>query len=212
MNDSELNKLLNSARVPEKSPDYWERFPGQVIDQIALGERSGTDASIRFAPSHSVRPWFSFLRNPALSVGLVTVALVVFVSLVTFVPSKNKGSISTQQLQEAQKYYREIEPLFPNQLEAIVLDQSGPRLVLAKEATVPTSPPLYVKICDPEHCQRFITFSGQQIHVNGESFDVLVDREGHVLLMGRDTIWSDSTSAGKASNLRIEATPLQTTI
>jgi hypothetical protein len=36
MNDSELNDLLKSARVPEKSADYWEKFPGQVLDQIEL--------------------------------------------------------------------------------------------------------------------------------------------------------------------------------
>jgi hypothetical protein len=211
MNDSELNDLLKSARVPDKSDAYWEKFPGQVIGEIEIRAPRNVDGPVRFAPSHTVRPWFSFLRNPALSFGLVTLALVAFVSLVTFVPLKNKSSISTQQLQEAQKYYREIESLFPNQLEAIVLDQSGPRLVLAKEPTVPNSPPLYVKICSPQNCQRFITFSGQQIHVNGESFDVLMDRQGHVLLMGRDTIWSDSTSAGKASNVRIEAIPLRTT-
>jgi hypothetical protein len=110
---------------------------------------------------------------------------------------------------EAQKYFHEIEGLFPNQLQAIVLDQTGARLVLSPAADVPRSPPLYLRICGPDGCQRFVTFSGQQIRVNGEACEVLVDRRGRVLLVGRDTVWSGSDPSGKTGPYRIERPPSQ---
>jgi hypothetical protein len=68
-----------------------------------------------------------------------------------------------------------------------------------------------LKICGPDGCQRFVTFSGQEIRVNGEACEVLVDHQGRVVLVGRDTVWSGSESTGKAGNFRIEARPLGTT-
>src|SRR5205807_3264137 len=111
-------------------------------------------------------------------------------------------------LAEAAKYIREIEALFPNQLQAIVLDQKGARLLLADHSNVPASPPLYLKICGPYGCQRFVTFSGQQIRINDDLCDVLIDRQGNVLLVGRELLWSSSEPAGKARPYRIEAKPL----
>jgi hypothetical protein len=98
--------------------------------------------------------------------------------------------------------------LFPNQLQALVLDAAGAHLVLAEQADVPASPPLYVKITGPKGAQRFVTFSGQRIRVNGDSFEVLVGRQGEVLLVGKQSVWSSSEPGVKAGPYRIEARPL----
>jgi hypothetical protein len=84
-------------------------------------------------------------------------------------------------------------------------------MVLADRPNVPASPPVYVKICGPKGCQRFVTFSGQQIRVNGDVFEVLVDRQGDVLLVGAQWVWSSSEPAVKSSRYRIEARPLPAT-
>jgi hypothetical protein len=105
----------------------------------------------------------------------------------------------------ARKCFQEIQPLFPHQLQAIVFDRQGARLVLAETADVPVSPPLYLKICGPKGCQQFVTFSGQQIRVNGEVCDVLLDSQGNVLVVGGQLVWSSSKPAGKAGSYRIEA-------
>ncbi|HYL94503.1 MAG TPA: hypothetical protein VET69_01770 [Terriglobales bacterium] len=114
------------------------------------------------------------------------------------------------QFAEARKCFNEIAPLFPNQVQTIVFDAAGAHLVLAEQADVPASPPLYVKITGPKGEQRFVTFSGQRIRVNGDSFEVLVDRQGEVLLVGKQSVWSSSDPRAKAGPYRIEARPLPT--
>ena len=116
------------------------------------------------------------------------------------------------QLAEARKYFHELEALFPNQLQAIVFDQQGTHLVLAPEPNLPASPPLYLKICGPKGCQRFVTFSGQQIRVNGDVCDVLADRQGNVLVVGQETLWADAKAAVRSGPYQIEARALETNL
>ena len=84
--------------------------------------------------------------------------------------------------------------------------------MLAPEPNLPASPPLYLKICGPKGCQRFVTFSGQQIRVNGDVCDVLVDHQGNVLVVGRETLWSDAKAAARIGPYQIEARALETTL
>jgi hypothetical protein len=208
MNDSDLNELLKTASLPERSAEYWKQFPSRVTREILCRERS-TDIHVREPrwASRALLGMPALLRFPATGfVMVICSALIIIFALHR--RHYTSEAANDPQLLEAQKYYHEIESLFPNQVQAIVLDKSGPRLVLAKNADVPQSPPLYLKICQPAGCQRFITFSGQQIQLNGELCDVLTDREGHVLLVGRETVWSSSVPGAKAGSYRLEAKPL----
>jgi hypothetical protein len=124
--------------------------------------------------------------------------------------SGHRTSGTDPQFAEARKYFHELEGLFPNQLQAIVFDQQGTHLVLAQKANLPASPPLYLKICGPDKgCRRFVTFSGQQIEVNGELCDVLADGQGKVLLVGRQLLWSGSQAGHRMGPYRVEARPLE---
>jgi len=114
---------------------------------------------------------------------------------------------SSKSLAQVRKYYSEIESLFPNQLKAIVFDRQGPHLLLAEESNLPKSAALYVKICSKGDCRSFVTFSGQRIRFGSDTFDVLVDRRGDVLLAGEKMVWSADSSAGQ-TDYRIEAKPL----
>jgi hypothetical protein len=217
MKEKELNEILKRASVPEREAGYWEQFPGRVTAGIERRRREGEARRGAGSPAHALAGWaaggawtamFRFLGSkPGLAVG-VAAACVAGGFFLGF--RSGRGSPGHDlQLAQVQKYYREIEALFPNQLEAIVFDQKGTHLVLAKEANVPASTPLYVKVCGPEGCERFVTFSGQQIRFNGEVCDVLTDREGHVLLVGRQLVWSSGQALAKAGRYRIEAQPLQ---
>ena len=211
MNDRDLNDLLKSASVPDRPAEYWGQFPARVTKEMMSRERQGAHLQARksFAATELLRSWSSALRlKPVVAFTLVPFICLGLVLLWVNVRKIGAEAASDAQIVEAQKYYHEIESLFPNQVQAIVLDQSGPRLVLAKNADVPQSTPLYLKICQPAGCQRFITFSGQQIQINGETCDVLLDREGRVLIVGRETVWSGSAPVGKAGGYRIEAKPL----
>jgi RNA polymerase sigma factor (sigma-70 family) len=71
------------------------------------------------------------------------------------------------------------------------------------------SPPLYLKICGPRDCQRFVTFSGQQIRVNGDVCDVLSDHQGNVLVVGRQLLLSGSKASTRGGQYQIEAGALE---
>jgi hypothetical protein len=217
MNDAELNETLKRAAVPERGADYWERFPGQVTAemerrrQAALAERNA-DAGVRAVTDPSdAWSWAAALRSlvnkPAFAFGVAAVCLTLGFALGFWRGQRSPGYDS--QLAEAQQYFREIQGLFPHQLQAIVFDQQGTHLVLAQEANLPASPPLYLKISGPRGCQRFVTFSGQQIRVNGDVCDVLVDHRGNVLLVGAQWVWSGPQSADSRSRYQIEARPLE---
>jgi hypothetical protein len=205
MKDRELNEVLKRAAVPERKADYWERFPSQVTAEISRRRRVS-------AVTHggTACAWVSALRTfgskPAFVLGVAAICLAV-----GFVLGSWKGQLppaKDAQLAEARKYFHELEALFPNQLAAIVFDQQGPHMVLAPKPNLPTSPPLYLKICGPKGCQRFVTFSGQQIRVNGDVCDVLVDARGHVLLVGTKLVWTSADTGARIGEYRFAACSL----
>jgi hypothetical protein len=213
MNDTELNEVLKRAALPERGADYWERFPGRVMAEIKR-RRQDTRADAAVPLVIDGRPawtWASvfrfFVSKPALALGAVAVCLALGFVLAAW---RGEHAVAKDtQLAEARKYFRELESLFPNQLQAIVFDQQGAHLVLAPEANLPASPPLYLKICGPKGCQRFVTFSGQQIRVNGDVCDVLVDHRGNVLVVGQETLWSDAKATTRSGPYQIEARVLE---
>jgi hypothetical protein len=213
MNNPELERILKSAPVPERTGGYWEQFPKSVLGEIHRRETCPTPQRsaaprLRELPN-LLRTWASvLLSRPALLIGAAAACV-----LFGFFLGVRQGAHSAAgdpQFAEARKCFSEIATLFPNQVQALVLDAAGAHLVLAEQADVPSSPPLYVKITGPKGSQRFVTFSGQRIRVNGDSFEVLVDRQGEVLLVGRQSVWSSSEPGVKAGPYRIEARPLPT--
>jgi len=96
------------------------------------------------------------------------------------------------------KYFSELEALFPDQLRAVIFDNYGPRLMLSEQGNVPRSTPVYLKVCAAKRCQKVVTFSGQQVPINGDTYEVLTDAKGNLLLVGDNGVWSsaqpDSTS------------------
>jgi hypothetical protein len=209
MNESELNEVLKRATVPERKADYWEQFPRRVTTEL---ERLRQTAPVqRLSDASHAWPWAAVFRflgaKPAFAVGVAVVCLALGFFLGFWRGQRSPGS--DPQLAAARKYFNEIEALFPNQVRAIVFDQQGTHLVLAQEPNLPASPPLYLKICGPRGCQRFVTFSGQQIRVNGDVCDVLADGRGDVLVVGRHVLWSGSRAGIRSGQYQIEARALE---
>jgi hypothetical protein len=201
MNNSDLERLLKSAEAPARSDEYWEQFPRRVTArthwQTQPAGKPLTESPRR--PSPAILAW---------GLGLVSACIVVRLAIGFW-----RGRAPRQtalQLTQATKYYREIEALFPNQIRAIVFDDQGARLILAEKADVPNSPPVFLKVCGPHGCQRFVTFSGQQIRINGNECDVLMDARGNVLLVGKRFVWSSASLGSETSPYRIEAKTLKT--
>jgi len=197
MNNSELDQLLKSAPAPERPPDFWEHFPKHIIAKIRWHRQR--EAAAPEAP-----------RRAFPSAWAMAAAAACFVLALTFTLYRSqirRGAAG--EVARAEKCYREIEAMFPNQVRAIIFDDRGPRMVLAEKADVPQSTPLYLKICGPGGCQQFVTFSGQQIRVYGDNCDVLLDAAGNVLLVGRQFVWSSASLARATGEYRIEARPLE---
>jgi len=219
------------AATSENSPPFQGWVPGRArSNQAPSGAKENRLGSRPFLPSlaglvrigilaptvkmvgYFLAPWRvgTVFGRTAVAVGLSSV-LVVAALLIRF-QAKQNLTFGDPQFAELQKCYREIEPLFPNQLKAIIWDNTGgPELVLAEAATVPSSTPLYLRICGPNGCRRFVTFSGQQIQVNGDVCDVLLDRQGNIIIAGRQLVWSSAKATGTAGHYQIEARPVRTT-
>jgi hypothetical protein len=215
--DSELEQLLKSAPVPPRPESYWDSFPRRVMAKIHwLPAETVETVSRPLEPGitplkrgvNEMPRWRGF-RFATLGLGMVVIGL-----LLAYVVGFRQGrnlSITDLQIVAARKYFQEVEALFPGQVQAIVFGQQGAQLVLADKPNVPTSSPIYLRICGPQGCQNYVTFSGQQIRFNGEVCEVLEDHQGNVLLVGRQMVWSSAQAAAKGSRYQIEARPLEVT-
>lgn len=196
MNTDDLEKLLRTVVVPERDEEYWERFPAGVTRRLRHVPDGVAPRSVR-RPSFGLR-WGLGFATACLAVGLA----------VGFWSGRRTVAESPE-LVAMRTYFREIEALFPNQVRSLVIDEQGPRLVLAESANVPRSQPLYVKICGPAGCKRFLTFSGQQIRVNGDTYEVLADGEGGIILLGTNSAWNNTQRAAMKPGYEVEARPLE---
>lgn len=206
MKNWELDQLLKSAPVPARPEAYWDQSARRVMAKIDwLETRTQAGADRPRSESLGPRVWLRF----------ATVGLVLAVVGLGFALGFRQGrrlSISDAQLAAARKYFQEIETLFPNQVQAIVFDQRGPRLVLAEQPNVPASAPLYLRISGPKGWQNCVTFSGQQIRVNGEVCEVLLDGEGNTLLVGQHGVWTTDQAVARNARYRVAARPLEMTL
>lgn len=211
MTNRELDNLLKSASVPDRPPVFWDQFPGRVIDEITRQNRSANlprRASPEILADRQRAPFASLLWRGAFVGGFAMICIVIGFAL--GLRRGHGGSFDAAQLALAQKFFNEVQTLFPNQIEAIEFDSKGTHLKLADHANLPASPPLYVSVCAPQGCRHFVTFSGQQIRVNGDVFDVLLDRQGEVLVVGKQWIWPDPNGEHPAP-YRVEARLLPVT-
>jgi hypothetical protein len=191
--DEELNELLRTVRVPERSPEYWAEFPEAVVRQL---QRSAQRPAAPLA-RHAGWAW---------GLGIATACL-----LLGFFVGFRRGhavGFSTAEVAQSQKIYHELAALFPDRVQTVLLDGRGSQLTLATDAQPPASAPLLVQISHAGVCRRFITFSGQRVALNGETFEVLADAQGNVLVVGQHLAWSSDAPRLVTSGYRIRATAL----
>jgi hypothetical protein len=208
MKNSELDRLLKSVPAPDHAEGYWDQFPGRVMARIHWISTHAEGATARSRTR--LFPFPTLRRFAAFGFGLVAIGLLLGYAL-NFWPGRGL-SITDSQLATARRYFQEIETLFPNQIQAIVFDHQGPRLVLADQPNVPVSSPLYLSIRGPKGHQDYVTFSGQHIRFNGEQCEVLLDHQGNVLLVGRQWVWSAAQTAAKNARYQIAARLMETAL
>jgi len=189
MNDDELNRLLQSAPLPQRPAEYWERFPEKVL------------RAIRHRPERSAAPGSSVAGFAILGLAAACLAIGLFVQ---FEKSRTAAG-ATAELANARKFYAEVEALFPRQVRAIVFDSKGPHLLLATGQEVASATPLYLKLCARNGCEEVVTFSGQEIPFGGQNCQVLAEADGQIMVVGDHAVWNQEK---RADAISIAAEPL----
>src|SRR5690606_8924954 len=100
---------------------------------------------------------------------------------------------------------REISALFPNQIRAIIKDESGLKFILAEEANIQPAQPLVLKVCVSDGCQEIITFSGQSIEIAGRRVTLRAETGDRIVINGESFLWSSDLKDNSVPNLRIES-------
>jgi hypothetical protein len=193
MNDSELNRLLREAKVPERPPEFWAKFPRRVAARLTW-----KPAVKSAAPAH---------RFPRLA---WTLALAGCVAIAFFIGfwSGHREAVAENGVLQNEKIIREMLATFPNRVRGIVQDEHGLNVVLSDSDNVPVSTPLWVRICDGKHCSTMVTFSGQEIRVGRRDVTVLSDASGKIILAGDNFLWSNGEALLADRKLKIEAKTL----
>jgi hypothetical protein len=189
MNKPELESILKRARLPEISEESLEMFPRRIVARLKRNDPP-------------VRPTRNYSPHLALAFGLAACVVIAF-AIGHWRGRMETGTIPATDSLTSTKLIRETLAMFPNRVRAIVQDERGINLVLSDNDDVPVSPPLYVRICDGEHCSSLVTFSGQEVQIAGQKVTVLADTHGGVILAGQHFMWSDTERIYAAGHLKI---------
>jgi hypothetical protein len=191
MTDDELNQKLRAARTPAFEADYIQDFPRLVFARNRA--QPAQPPRVRWLPRLA---WGASIALACLILGFASGYL-----------SPEHGGKKASDILANAKVIRETMSLFPNQVSAIIQDEHGLKLVLADQPDVPSSPPLYIQICDGQNCSSVVTFSGQEIQVGPRKITVLADARGGIILEGDHFVWS-STDGPRPDRLKIHARTL----
>ena len=194
MNPDELKKTLQAAKVPERSGEYWNDFPQQVVRQ--LGRQTAV------CPPAPRRNWWGW------AVAGATACVLAGFMLGHWRGRTETETVASRNILQDAKLIREMMATFPNRVRALVQDEQGLRVELSETDDVPLSPPLWVKICDGEHCVSLVTFSGQELQVGGQKVTILSDAQGGVIVVGDRFLWSSDLTQNAGKPMRIEAKEL----
>lgn len=195
MKPEELDEVLKSVPAPRRAEEYWQGFPRQVLQR--LGRPGQADKIAAAQPSPGLA-W----------VGLAVIA----VGAATWWGARARArqalpGFSGVEIRGYLEVWQEVTAMFPNQVRAVIFDAAGPSIVLADQANLPSAPPLLVRACDRRGCRTVVTFSGQSVRLGVESFEVLTDARGQIIVAGGTAVWPVASGA-----LRISASPLKGTL
>jgi hypothetical protein len=193
MNNGELEEILKSVSPPDREPEYWAQLTRRITAATRRRER-GAERRVFALP----RRWLIFAWGGAVAVSCWLIRL----ALLDPHPSQATGEL----LQNG-KIVREVLAAFPNQVQAIVHDENGLHLAIAEHPDIPSSTPIWIKVCAGNRCWSLVTFSGQTVEIADQRVEVLVEAGGSVILAGARFVWPGEDVVGTAG-LRISARPL----
>ena len=194
MNNSELDKILKSAKVPERPVEFWHQFPRRVTSRLHW--KSG--AAQKRAAS----------QFPRFAWALASVAVCLLLGVFIGTWRGHREAVAESGLLQNEKVIKEMLAMFPNRVRAVVQDEHGLNVVLSDKENMPVSTPLWIKVCDGKKCAAMVTFSGQEIRLGQRNVTVLSDASGKIILAGDNFLWSNGEALLADGALKIEAKSL----
>lgn len=182
MTDLELKQLLQQSQVPSPDQAGWARFTGQVMENV----RATSSASARPVGRERVNIAWPWVWGTAIA------AICLLIGFGTGFWKGKTSLTETEQIAAMQKYFREIQTLFPHQVRAVAYDDKGASILLSDAANVPVASPVYLEIKGARGTRRYVTFSGEKIQINGEECEVLESAAGHIMLVGKHFLWTEN--------------------
>jgi len=192
MDNSELDQLLKAARIPHPPAEFCRDFPSLIVQSLRNPRQEDTVA-------YGGSMWRPVVLGTALVVCLA----------IGFIAGHRRGKDAPNDLLTDTKVTREILTLFPNQVRAIVADASGWRLLISNEPNVSGSAPVWVMICEQSRCTELLTFSGQELEVEGLKMTVLTDAADGVIIAGEHFAWTSTRPDDTPAEMIIHARVLQ---
>jgi hypothetical protein len=183
MNPNELDQLLRKIPVPQWDEQHWKDFPEAVTRRIKSGSNHGIPWQST-GLTEARRQWAWVWGG-----GLSTVAAM----LLLFHLWKGTAP-ANEQLEQLRICFQQVAPLFPKQLEAVILTADGVQLQLSDRPVVPDSPALFLRVCPASNktsgsCTTAVSFSGRKIQLAGREFEILVNGKGEIFLLAEDGVW-----------------------
>lgn len=195
MKDGDLNKLLRTVKVPERSAEERAEFPQEVVRQLSRpGHQQQEGAGNRWS-------------LPLWALGFATVCLVIGF-IVGRMPEKSpalQSAVPKMNAVEYAKLFKEVATLFPDRLRGVVVRNGEMELILADQPERAMTTPLLVEFCQNGRCRTVITFSGQKLDIDGHTIEVLTGTNDRVIVLADNQVWTSQTPTEVVDGFRIQA-------
>jgi hypothetical protein len=195
MTDPELDQLLRSTNVPERPPAYWQEFPVRIATRLRQLDVT------RPAPGQR-RALGSLLWG----VGLAAACLLTAFVLVQRGAQSDPAGLP---FDAGRRLVREVAALFPDQLQALLIDSNGVQVILSDRPNLVAEQPVIVSFCQDGRRRLVLTSSGHRVQAGRQTFDVLTDGQNNVLLIGDHSFWSSRDGARRIDGYKVEACLLE---
>ena len=179
MNDVRLREILNRWPIPAPSDSARARARHRALLALQL---PGPGEPAQNETSGSLWRW---------RYALVMVALVSMLALVY-----PRTSSQAEDIAGDRQILRQMQQLFPNQVDAVVVENGKVELSIAQSSTVGSDQPVVVVFKRGEDSIKVLSYSGHRICLalggKHNCFDILAAAGGGVILEAENQVWLSS--------------------
>jgi hypothetical protein len=176
MNDDDLRQRLHKLRVPEASESARARARHRALIAFQQGGSMRAEESA----------WKGFVWR-----WRAAIALALVVGFLPFLFLKHRNT--SENLANDRQILKQMEKLFPNQVNAVVERNGKVDLSIAQSPVVGADQPVLVVFKRGRESIRVLSYSGHRVCLmlgkKQNCFEILATPAGGVILEGEDKVW-----------------------